>query len=469
MQYFKRDINLFIAIILFIILSVSYVLVIPVFEAPDENYHLLNSFYISKYNKIYFTYNEPIPRSQYVKDRIDEDQNPVFYTDEKYAFVKKDYCEVYKALSPGYHPPLYYLISSQIIRPFGADNIYAEFNSGDSGTADDDDYYNRFINNKILKDRSPTIALVLILRLLQIVFGVLVIIFIFKIIRLLSNNKFEKKSIFLISSIAFLPQFIFLCSYVNNDLLSGLFGLISIYFIILLFKKEKIYLGMISILFAIIATFTKYTLLVMIPLIVIAFFVWLIIKKKKKIIIGSITVLLLTISAFYYIKIFQSSFYLYNRIINAGNRFIANFKDIFYFDMERFTQTLKSSIAVFGWMNIFADNFIYYFFAAYIASGILLFFTNIREYRKSRKSIIFIIVSIISIFTFFLLYAINTGWAQHQGRIMLTGIFLVFILSILGYQTIKIKYRNILYYILFSCSFFISVFCLYNYIYLKYY
>jgi len=40
-------------IILFISLCLSYILIIPVFEAPDENYHFLYSFYISKFDGLY--------------------------------------------------------------------------------------------------------------------------------------------------------------------------------------------------------------------------------------------------------------------------------------------------------------------------------------------------------------------------------------------------------------------------------
>jgi hypothetical protein len=132
-------------------------------------------------------------------------------------------------------------------------------------------------------------------------------------------------------------------------------------------------------------------------------------------------------------------------------------------------QSFKSSVAVFGWMNIYADNHIYYFFLAYIIAGVFLFFANIKEYWESKRSIIFIIASILSVYAYFLLYAFYTDWAQQQGRVMFTAVILTFILAILGYNTIKSRYRNIIYYVLFSCSLFISIFSLYNYIYLQYY
>jgi len=276
---FKVDIYLIIVIIIFIILCVSYIVVIPVFEAPDEQGHFLYAFYISKYNRIPSQYNEPISTTQYIKENIDKNADKVFYMDDKYMFYRMPYSSpsgyLWYYRDQRHQPPLYYLISSQVIKPLGVSNINAEINYGNYNNP------NRFINNKILKDASPTIFLVLILRLFQVVYGVLIIIFIYKIIKLLSNDKFEKKSIFLISGISFLPQFLFLCSYVNNDVLSALFGLVSVYFMVLLFKRNKAYLGLLSILFSIIASFTKPTILIMVPVTIVGLIVWAITKKKR--------------------------------------------------------------------------------------------------------------------------------------------------------------------------------------------
>lgn len=700
----KENINLLIVIILFIVLCVSYILVIPVFEAPDEPGHFLYAFYISKYNKIPSPYNEPMPTEQYIKENIDEKVDKVFYMDENHMFYKEPGSLFY--MDQRHHPPIYYLISSQIIKPFNVDNIYIKNNLNQSYSLD-----NKFIDNKILKNNSSTISLVLILRLFQIVYGVLIIFFIFKIIKLLSDDEFKNNSILLISGIAFLPQFVFLCSYINNDVLSSLFGLISAYFIVLLFKRDKAYLGLLSILFAIIGGFTKYTILIMIPITIVAFFVWLIIKKKIWAILVFLTVMFLAISVFFYIQNFQRSPYqteieegwvdsykyenvegdndvlaleknhafsfdgiddrvvvtrddslktsditvefwvksneitttedwdgimqgvdgsgynsgwrildidnklclqvnfgdadpryiigyvlssdtfyhvafvynhqylrlyqngnavgthlaetrdinwsksatdlyigfaqfyfngaidevriwnvartqeqirnnmnrelagneegligywkfnegtgstvydstanknhgeiqvtskesnisLLNKILGVSSKLLEDFRDSkgsFNINIPALTGTFKSTVVLFGWVNIAADDFIYYFFLAYVISGILTFFVNIRDYRKSKKSIIFTILSIISIFIYFLLYASYGNWAQNQGRIILLAVFLTYIIAILGFRSVKARNKAILYYTLFSSSLLISVFCLYNYIYLKYY
>jgi hypothetical protein len=709
MKYYNKYIYLII-IIFFILLCLGYIITIPVFESPDENYHFLYSFYISKYNKLFSKYDESISVNQYIQAHINRDWDPGLYLDEKYAFLKKDIDKNYYPLSPWADPPIYYLIASRIIKPFDVDKVGSDYNYENFNNP------NRFVNNKILIDSSPTNGLVLTLRLLQMGFGVGVIIIIFNIIKLISDNKFKNQSILLLSSILFLPQFIFLCSYVNNDLLSILLGLISVYFMVLLFKKGKFYWGLLSILFSIVATLTKDTLLVTVPIAIITIFIWSIVKKKKKIIYGFLIFIVLFISAFYFSLNFQkithgqaelkeswtggfknknkgfsfdgvedrisitsvprleteeltietkfmlsrfnkSGIYTSSTIISSWNLSIPdinegyllrllyipdndelvwqllvcngnNFKHLSYdrlpyedfiekylnrwlhitgvfkgeeylkllidgeevasletdipakiapekntptyfgysnrnpgylngiidevriwdialteaqirenmnkeltgkedgligywnfnegkgstvhdltpnqnhgkiqvtteksfplldrakgvakefftspgeffnFDKEQFIESFKSSVAVFGWMNIHVDNYIYYFFLAYIIAGVFLFFVNIKEYRESKRSIIFIIASIISVYAYFLLYAFYTDWAQQQGRVMFAAVILTFILAILGYNTIKYRYRNIIYYVLFSCSLFISIFSLYNYIYLQYY
>jgi len=726
---FKVNINLVIIIILFIILCISYILIIPVFEAPDEQGHFLYAFYISKYNRIPSKYNEPVSSVQYIKENSDKNADNTFYMDAKYMFYRMPYSSPsgysWYYQNQRHQPPLYYLISSLVIKPFGVDNIDAEINYENYNNP------NRFINNSILKNGNPTIFLVLVLRLLQVIYGVLIIIFIYKIIRLLSDGRFEDKSIFLIPIIAFLPQFLFLCSYVNNDVLSVLFGLVSVYFILLLFKRNKAYLGLLSILFSIIASFIKPTILIMVPITIVTLTVWAIIMHKKLGILSIVAILILLSVSFYLIinfdkvgykekkvetewdestinkneevesdfkvenyglsfngesdrvsilstpssevteftveawvflnsfnrdgksktipivsdwnswspdnqkghllrvfynaksdkltwqfiicdgsgykavtygsltydkfsakyfnrwlhvsGIFKGSEYikflingevknildtgvpekmepdkdtpvwmgysginpgyingimdevriwdmarsenqirinmyrelegdddgligywnfnegrfstvyditqnknhatiheakeysspLLERVLRTGSNIIEGigdkFKDRLLYARIELPKTFKSGTAVFGWMNIYADRFIYNFFLAYIVSGILLFFFNVKEYKENRSSIVFIFLSVISIFVYFLLYAIYGNWEQQQGRIILLAIFLTYIIAILGFNTIKKPVKNAFYYVFFSGSLFISVFCLYNYIYLGYY
>ncbi len=466
LNFFKENFNLFVIIILFIVLCVSYILTIPVFEAPDECGHFLYSYYIAKYNKIPREYNEPIPSKQYIEENIDKNADKVFYTDEKYMFYEEPGYLIYR--DQRHHPPTYYLISAMILKPFLNDNIFIERKlSREQGL------YNRFINNKILINKSPTISMALVLRLSQIIYGILIIIFIFKIIKLVTNNDFKNHSVILISGIAFLPQFVFLCSYINNDILSILFGLISVYFILLLFKTNKAYLGFISVFFAVMGGFTKYSVLIMIPITMLAFFIWFILRRKKIWGILGIVIIILIFAGFliWIMNINSTSSALLNKMSGVINRFLDNWKESKnnLINTQALAVTFKSTVAVFGWMNIFVSNNIYNLFLIYVISGIAIFFDKVKNYKENKNQIIFIIVSIITIFTYFVIYSSQGNWIQNQGRIIFLAVILAYILVIIGFNSLKFKFKNILYYSLFSASISINLFCLYNYIYLNYY
>ena len=105
----KENINLLIVIILFTVLCVSYILVIPVFEAPDEPGHFLYAFYISKYNKIPSPYNESISTEKYIRENIDEKVDKFFYMDENYMFYKEPGTGYLHYRDQRHHPPIYYL------------------------------------------------------------------------------------------------------------------------------------------------------------------------------------------------------------------------------------------------------------------------------------------------------------------------------------------------------------------------
>ena len=465
----KKYIYFLIVILIFILLSTAFVLINPIFEANDESGHFQYAFYISKYNRIPSAYNEPISREDYIESNIGEKSTQIFYMDEKYMFY---WMPANQYNDQMHHPPLYYLISSQIIKPFKINNIYAENNwpyCMEGGQP------NAHKNNIIWENFTPTYMLVLILRMFQVIYGIFIIIFIYKILKLILGDNIDKYSILLISSIAFLPQYTFLCSYVNNDVLSYLFGLISVYFIILLFKTNKTYFTLLAIFFSIVASFTKFTMLIMIPLTIIASIAWAIIAKRKWILLAIFIIPVVIIGSFYIFKDQNLlTLYIRNHILDRGRGVLIGFSN----SLSKYTffnetlaikmpRSLKSTIGYFGGFFIPVNNFIYNFYAAYIISGLILFFISIKRHKKIYTSIVFICISIILIFIYFFIYASIGG--QIQGRIFFLAVILTFILLILGYKNIKIPFKKTFYYSLFSYFLFINIFCIYNYIYLNYY
>lgn len=200
----EERLYLLIVISIFTILCMGFIFINPIFEANDESGHFQYAFYISKYNRIPSVYNEPISREDYIKKYIDENPTDVFYMDGKYMFFIMTGTYY---MDERHHPPLYYFISSQIIKPFKVDSIYVESNWPYSKRGYD---FNIYKNNIIWQNQSQTFMLVLILRMFQLIYGIITIIFIYKILKLLFRDNIDKYSILLISSIAFLPQFTFL-------------------------------------------------------------------------------------------------------------------------------------------------------------------------------------------------------------------------------------------------------------------
>ena len=55
------------------------------------------------------------------------------------------------------------------------------------------------------------------------------------------------------------------------------------------------------------------------------------------------------------------------------------------------------------------------------------------------------------------------------GRVIFISVILVFIISLIGYENLSIKYKKVLYPILFGYFIFINLVCIYMYIYLPFY
>ena len=130
------------------------------------------------------------------------------------------------------------------------------------------------------------------------------------------------------------------------------------------------------------------------------------------------------------------------------------------------SRSLKSTIAYFGWFTIEAADFIYLFYLAYVAGGIILLINSIKRFKGRGSVLIFMAVTAVLIFSYFLVFA-PTG--NIAGRIFFLATMIVFILAILGFNTMKNPTRIILSYIFYAFPIFINIFCLYYHIYLNYY
>jgi len=403
----KKEISLI--LLIFIILTIFMSIIIPPFEAPDEPGHL-----------------------EYINFLANNFRLPNQY---KY-FIG----------SEGHQPPLYYFLLSIILRLIDSNNqINLNINE----------------NNRDLLNFH-------IIRIIQIIFSIITILFSYKILLLISDNNYYLANIgtfFIIT----LPQFVFISAVINNDNLANMLSTISIFHLFRMFKnyrniKDYIY-------FSIFLGFSLITKLTSLFLFIPFLFIFLIKIFEEK---NRITIFKYFSISIVIIFIISGWYFLYNKFIYGDFfslkvqfdtlPFLVSKKTIFsnYFLNGIFTKTLfYSFVGVFGWMNIWLPKYIiniyFYIFLFSIACYII-----IKKYRNNIfVSISFIII--ISILVEIIFY--NLKFSQPQGRFLFPAIsnitFLIWypIIDIIKKinQNLKlIRFKEIIFYI-FLVFFFYSI------------
>lgn len=390
---------------LYFILAVNYAINVPIFESPDEPDHFLYVKYIIKYQRL----------------PLLEDNNP-------------------ESPRTAIHPPLYYLLSAVIYAPFQAYDHPVEHKYNEKfGLINRNRYFHKDEN---MREHYPFY----IIRLFSILLGMLTIIFGWKT----ANEIFGESQYLIIGStalIAFIPQFIYISSSVNNDNLANFISSVIFWILIrmaksdFLNKKELVFLGA-GLGFAAI---TKFTALFLIPFAILALYI--IQKDKKEYIKNVIFICALTgiISGWYYFR----NYIMYDYALggNFGSK-----RGIFssYFIKPFANMMLLSFFGLFGWMNIVMARILSYLYIIFYGIGFLsaLIFISVKaslinKYKKVKLCywILFsgIILSLISNIRY------NMTNDDYQGRHMLTIIAPFAILTVAGYNYIytgiKDKYQ----------------------------
>jgi 4-amino-4-deoxy-L-arabinose transferase-like glycosyltransferase len=403
----SNNYKLLFVILYFIIFSTAFLIIVPVFEAPDENLHL---DYIN-----YVTFYKSIP-------------NQYEGMENKEKFVGQ-----------GHQHPLYYLITGFInynlnngrkitINPqFNKLHIW---NGGNEGKVP---YYKNITDGVFDSDKDKRIFY--FLRILSVLFGAVNLIFVYKISELFSENK--EFSVFPVFILASLPQFAFISAMINNDNLAILLCTICLFLIIKMFKygytlKAAILLGI----FLGLAILAKKTLLFLLPGLVIMFFYRSISIDKEYIsflkYLSIVLMITLLICGWYFIR----NYILYSGLLGTQMEIdtmpgLVNKKSLFsYYFLNPFLPGLfHSFIGSFGWMNLKIPSYIYMFYAllGFIA---LLGYIKSDIIKKDKMSHNFILMIL---FIFLCLSGIiyfNLTYNQYQGRYMFpVASFIILILS----------------------------------------
>ena len=395
--------KLYIILFYFLLLSVLFVLISPVFETPDEDLHLQYINYISMYGSL----------------------------PNQYEGMKNPDMQV----GQGHQHPLYYIFTGAFVNLLHPNkklevnavrNNLHEWNGGTTGKVP---CYNHMVG-----DFFPTSAdkiLFYFFRFLSVLFGLINVIFIYKIAKLVFP---DSDWVYLpVAFVATLPQFVFITGSINSDNLAGMFSTIIIYFAFRILKdrvniKYYILLGI----FLGLGILTKKTLLFLVPGLVFIFgyFIYKDRNFKNHIRNFVITFFLAVIICGWF---FYRNYNLYGGFLGTQMEidtmsYLINKESIFpeYFFGEFFPQLYSTFIAKYGWMNLRLPTFVY---VIYSVINLCAFIGLMIFIKKAKFNNIYLLFALIfACLCFFGILYFNLIFKQYQGRYMFPVISMIALL-----------------------------------------
>ncbi|HFC12388.1 MAG TPA: glycosyltransferase family 39 protein [Anaerolineae bacterium] len=195
----------------YLFVTVAYGVVNPLFEAPDEYFHYFTVQYIADNGKL-----------------------PIAQTPETAVYIEQEAAQ----------PPLYYWLGSWLIRPIDtrqAKNdlwLNPRVQMGDASAATN---INRVVHDRAAEAFPWTnyILAAHILRLFSTLFGLGTLLVLYATARKMWPDS-PRLALFAVGLVAFLPQFNFLHSYVNNDVAIIFFASLALYLLVRVWDSAEI-------------------------------------------------------------------------------------------------------------------------------------------------------------------------------------------------------------------------------------
>jgi hypothetical protein len=402
----------------FILFSALFIFLTPVYEAPDEFHHLDYVNYVAQ--------NLSLP-NQLISEKT--------------------------VSGEGHQFPLYYILAALIVRIADHDHmikINPEPNKKHVWNGGQFHFVPRFKNlsKNIFHDRNDLFSFYL-LRILSLVFGVINLLYIFKLSKLFfPDSKWQWFPPFFVAS---LPQFIFNSSYISNDGLSNLLATISLYYLFKIQKSKTDTLDFVLMgVFLGLGVLTKKSLLFLLPVsAVMLTYTGLRLRRTKsykteKFVknVFLATVIFAILTGWLFIKNYK----MYGDIL--GNQMekisMASFgiveeKPLFssYFLRDFPPRFYDSFLATFGWMNLYLPKSVYIFYSLILVSSILGIIIFLKEEHFKNCEVYFSAIAILFCLGGIVYY--NLTYSQPQGRLLFPVLGLISILIVLGITTILSK------------------------------
>lgn len=278
----------------------------------------------------------------------------------------------------------------------------------------------------------------------------------------------ESKYVFAVF-VGFLPEFVFLCSYLNNDSFAVFCCMLIIYGWILGFKSDWTYKSCVIMAVGIgMCLLTYYNAYAYILCSVLIFCILVcnpkLEKQKRKSLIKKaifISIIVFLIAGWYFIR----NYFLYNgdflglntsklcSELNAiteykpSNRMTyRNMGRSFFelvFDKQWLISTIKSFIACFGYMSVWTNSWIYIFYCLIIIIGVIFYLKYIKDQGLKRNELILFVMMIccIMIPVFLSLYNSYASDYQAQGRYVISSLPSIMLISTTGYDYMATRVR----------------------------
>lgn len=423
--------------IIFVLLSLIWVIVIPPFQTPDEQAHLRYIEFIAEEkripNKADILDTDKLDHSPAIQKYIQETQSDRIFHNVSYHFdfadTSSSQIDNFNATHIYNHPPLYYI--------WGA-ILYTIFAPLGIGTA------------------------MLAIRLSNILFTTICFIFAGKIAGRFTTNKWSQLAVS--SVVGFWPMYMFINSGVNNDPLAFTIFTVTIYYLIDLYLDKKPGLRQLFILSALtaIGCLTKPQFLVITPIIAIVIFFKLRKTFNPKVISAFAPLILPVLYFVHNLVQFGSLFprpagrsgIIHDNFFQTPHEcqyssLLAILKAII---TPRTQAVFKSFVGRFGWLDTQLPEILYLLAGIFFLFGIVGFMVKIYKDKKLTENFpkwAILISTVISLELFYLYLYLNsvmkhcyTGFPT-QGRYYFPVIVPIFVIILAGItHIIPDKYRN---------------------------
>ncbi|TRZ66595.1 DUF2142 domain-containing protein [bacterium] len=406
-----KDWKIIFVLIYYLVFCAIFLSITPVYETPDEDLHLQYINYVSFYNTLPNQYE---------------------------GIVNKE-----KFVGQGHQHPLYYIITGSLISLFKSDcrliinpvpnHMHVWF----GGTAGKVPEYNH-INENIFGS-SHDEHLFYLLRILSIIFGLINIIFIYKIARIIFSSAQSPAywALFMAFFAASLPQYLFISVSVNNDMLANLFSTLSIYIIFKIFNdSENIRYYIILGITLGLGFLTKKTLLFLVPGFILAV-IYLFFKKENlknllKYFSVSLAICFLICGWFFIRNYILYGGFLGSQMETDTMPYLVERESIFskFLFVKFLPGMYHSFFASFGWMNVKQPLFSYALFSFVIIlslNGIIL-----KLYKEKFKNVNFVFSLILFLICLVGIYYFNLTFKQTQGRYLFPVLSVISVLIVSG-------------------------------------